>query len=704
MNSFDRLHPSLQHHIANTLGWPKLRTLQESSIPQILDGRHALIIAPTAGGKTEAAILPVLSRVLAERWHGVSVLYICPLKALLNNIAERLERYFGMVGERCAVWHGDISQSEKDLIRKSPPACLLTTPESLEVLLISQNAASRELLTSARVVIIDELHAFARDDRGWHLLAVLERISRLSGQELQRIGLSATVGNPDELIEWLAGHCQGERVVVRGESAGVMSTDVRLDYVGTLENAATVIARLHREEKRLVFCDSRSRVERLATLLDAHGVRVFVSHSSLSAAQRREAEQAFAHGNECVILATSTLELGIDVGDLERVIQIDAPPTVASFLQRLGRTGRRAGTTRNCLFLATDELALLRCAAIISMWERGFVEPIVPPPEPLHLFSQQLMALSLQQRGIGVNDWQGWIARLPAFQRISPPETDAILSHLVSENILFNADGILSFGTEGEAKYGRKHFLELVSIFTSPPVFSVQNGREQLGTVEQRSLSGDSTHPSVIALAGRNWEVTHVDWTKRIAFVRASNSRGRSSWSGARVGMSFAHTREVSEILGSSEISNRWSKRAANAVTMIRQEADSLGTAHPAVTRNVEDGSLEWWTYAGFATNRLLADAAISLLKTESQANDFKVSFPHTVTVAALQDFWRTLGEVTDLSCFLLIPDRLLSSIKFAETLPPHLACKVYQSKTVDLIATRKVLDEFILESARPET
>ncbi len=694
MNAFEQLHPSLQHHIVNTLGWPGLRELQETSIPQILKGSHALIIAPTAGGKTEAAILPVISRVLAERWSGVSVLYVCPLKALLNNLAERLEKYFGMVGERCAVWHGDIPQSEKDRIRKSPPTCILTTPESLEVLLISQNPASRELLTSARVVIIDEVHAFARDDRGWHLLAVLERITRVAGRELQRIGLSATVGNPDVLVDWLAGHCGGERTVVVGKSAGTVATDVQLDFVGNLENAATIIARLYQNEKRLVFCDSRSRVERLASLLAEQGVEAFVSHSSLSAMQRREAENAFARGNSCVILSTSTLELGIDVGDLDRVIQIDAPPTVASFLQRLGRTGRRDGTTRNCLFLATDELALLRCAAILALWERGFVEPILPPREPLHLFSQQLMALSLQQRGIGVNDWAGWLGRLPAIRQISSGDICAIVAHLESEKILFNANGILSFAAEGEVKYGRKHFLELVSIFTSPPVFSVLHGREHIGTVEQCSLAAEPGRCAVLALAGRNWEVTHVDWARRIAFVRVSTARGRSRWAGARVGMGFEQTREVSNILGGNERSPRWSNRASATIAELRCESEILGTALPTVQRNPNDHSLEWWSYAGIATNQLLSDAAVELLGVESQADDFKVCFPSSTNAIQMHDFWRSLIEIPDVTKLLHVTPEVLSEVKFSEALPQYLAERVYRSKVVEIHGVERVFAE----------
>ncbi|MGH8524244.1 MAG: DEAD/DEAH box helicase, partial [Gammaproteobacteria bacterium] len=201
MNPVERLHPAIQFHIVNSLGWPQLRPLQEQSLSPILDGHHALLIAPTAGGKTEAAVLPVLSRMLTEDWHGLSVLYICPIKALLNNLEARLSRLTGFVGRRAQLWHGDISTSEKRRAERDLPDVLLTTPESLEGILIGSRRDHDRLLGNVLCVVIDELHAFAGDDRGWHVLALLERIRRLSGKEQQRIGLSATVGDPQALLE-----------------------------------------------------------------------------------------------------------------------------------------------------------------------------------------------------------------------------------------------------------------------------------------------------------------------------------------------------------------------------------------------------------------------------------------------------------------------------------------------------------------------
>ena len=352
MNPFESLHPALRYHIVNTLGWGDLRPTQTEAIAPIHGGEDVLLLAPTAGGKTEAAFLPLLSRAATESWTGLSVLYVCPLKALLNNLEPRLARYAGFLGRRVGVWHGDVGDSARKRMLADMPDVILTTPESIEAILISTRVDHRSLFASLRSVVVDELHAFADDDRGWHLIAILARLEKIAGRQLQRVGLSATVGNPGDLLEWFT---QGRGGIIVGSSGGSPTGDVMSDHVGSVENAVTVLSRIHRGERRLIFADSRSRVEELASGLRRVGVRTFVSHGSLSADERRQAEAAFATEPDCAIVATSTLELGIDVGDLDRVIQVGVPSSVASFLQRMGRSGRRAGAVRNFLFLATTD-------------------------------------------------------------------------------------------------------------------------------------------------------------------------------------------------------------------------------------------------------------------------------------------------------------------------------------------------------------
>lgn len=687
MTAFARLHPALQHHLVNSLGWRRLRPLQESAIPPLVEGKHALLVAPTAGGKTEAGFLPILSRMTEERWAGLSVLYVCPIRALLNNLEPRLSRYGEFVGRRVARWHGDILQPVRRRILREPSDVLLTTPESLEVLLDSRSVDHASFFADVRAVIVDELHAFAGDDRGWHLLAVLERLRRFAGRELQRVGLSATVGNPEELLGWLAAHCEGERVVVAPPpEIGMASPDVMLDYVGNIENAATVIARLHRGEKRLVFCDSRSRVESLAEKLRAQGVSTHVSHSSLSVEQRREAEQAFAEGDNCVIVATSTLELGLDVGDLDRVIQIDAPATVASFLQRMGRTGRRPDTKRNCLFLATEDDSLLRAAAILRLAAQGFVEPIVPPPVPLHLFAQQVMGLVLQEGSINRKDWQPWIGRLPCFSALPPAQLDDIFAYMLSQGILFEDGGHVSFGPQGEQHFGWRNFAEIFSIFTSPPQFQVLYGRNEVGYVHQTSFQVRNQGTPVLLLGGRSWLVKHVDWSHRLAYVEPTAEKGRSRWLGQSPPLHFKMCQAIKDVVLGEELLGQLSGRAQERLDILRDEFLWVEKDGTAVVRDVH-GKTKWWTFAG-----LLANAALAAMASPGKTLRFdNLAIELDDRVAS-----RELGEqlaVHDTATFRLSADEdAIAGLKFHQCLPPAAAAMELGLRLVDEVAVRAVV------------
>ncbi|MBK9387530.1 MAG: DEAD/DEAH box helicase [Planctomycetes bacterium] len=606
MSAFDRLHPALRYHIVNSLGWRELRPLQELSIEPLLAGEHALLLAPTAGGKTESAIFPLFSRVLEERWSPLSILYLCPLKALLNNLEERLGSYGRLLGLRVGLWHGDIGAGEKKRFLAEPPDLLLTTPESLEVLLLSVRAQKSDFLRSLRAVVVDEIHAFAGDDRGWHVLSLLDRVCAKNDREIQRIGLSATLGNPVELLRWFVPASDRGRRVIAPPAPPRGDADVQLDYVGSLENASLVLSRLHRGEKRLVFVDSRSKVESLAALLRAREIDNYVSHSSLGLDERRRAEEAFANATDAVIVATSTLELGIDVGNLDRVVQIDAPSTVASFLQRLGRTGRRDGARRNCLFLATEEEKLLQAAALLHLWEQGFVEPIVPPAEPWHVFAQQLLALVLQERSLPRHEWKRWIGRVPAFAAFPDEEIEALLAHLIAEAYLVEDDRGLAIGPASEARFGKRNYLDLYSVFDSPPLFTVFHGRQELGLVHESTFAaGASTEARVLLLAGKSWQVNHLDFARRLAYVEPCQLPGKSKWRGTPAPLSFALCQGMLTVLAGDEISPRWSQRAREALARLRTEYPHAAVGRTTWFPSADDG--RWETWAGGRANQQLA-------------------------------------------------------------------------------------------------
>ncbi|MEJ7765575.1 MAG: DEAD/DEAH box helicase [Acidimicrobiales bacterium] len=687
MAGFERLHPAVGHHIANTLGWPALRPLQEAAIDPVLDGRSCLLLAPTAGGKTEAAMLPLLSRIVEEEWCGLSVLYVCPIKALINNLEPRLHSYLQWVGRRAALWHGDVGTSRRTRLVDDPPDLLLTTPESLEGMLTSRRVDHHRLLGRVRSIVIDEVHAFAGDDRGWHLLAVLERVAALSGERIQRIGLSATVGNPYDLAQWLVGSDGGTAEVVNPPVAAGPAPDVELDYVGSLSNAAVVISRLHHGEKRLVFTDSRARAEELTADLRANGVTTFVSHGSLAIEERRQAEQAFTTGSDCVIVATSTLELGIDVGDLDRVIQIDAPPTVASLLQRLGRSGRRSDTTRNCLLLATSDTALLHAAALTRLWDDGFVEPVVPPPEPRHLLVQQLLCSILQHGGaIGRNTWPADAARLPVLADIAADGAAELIDHLLGAGLLFADSGMLSFGPEGERSLGARAYRDLLSMITDDELVTVKHGTADLGRIHPLSFQTKPDQPLVIALGGRYWHVTFIDWPRKVAYVQPTEQRGKSRWQGTAAPLSPELCRAIRSVASGTDPGARQSRRAAERLPQARNQ---VPITQDGATVIVDDaGRRHWWTYAGLRGNLTLAAALPDTVASGTTPTNLALPLRHDLDLEEIRS--RISGADVDGAR----PRPAGQDPKFASWLPPAWVDAVVSARALSVDAAQHAADE----------
>jgi len=656
-----------------------------------MDGEDAILLAPTAGGKTEAAIFPLLSAMREKHWTGTSVLYLAPLKALLNNLVHRVDGYAQWLGRRAALWHGDTPESVRRRIRTESPDFLLTTPESLEAMLISVKTDHMHVLGRVRAVVVDEVHAFAGDDRGWHLVAVLERLERLAGRRIQRIGLSATVGNPDSLLTWLQGASPGDRsgrVIAPGVTLPATADpgdlprpagEVELDYVGSLANAAKVISALHLGEKRLVFCDSRKQVEELGAALRARDVTVFLSHASLSTDERARSEQAFAEARDCVIVSTSTLELGIDVGDLDRVIQIDSPNTVASFLQRIGRTGRRTGTSRNCLFLTTRLDTLLQASGLLTLWAHGWVEPVTPPPSPRHLVAQQLLAVTLQEHRIGDRLWPEQWNGLAPFDRSATP----LLSHLVDGGFLDSDGGMLFIGPEAERHFGRRHFMELTASFTAPPEFTVLAGRTEIGTTDPTVLTEERQGPRRLLLAGRSWQVNFIDWTRRRAFVEPVEDGGIAKWQGnAARGLSYTLTRAMRDVLLGTDPDVRLTRRATAALAGLRVDHAPY-EVHPTGTLLVRDAdAARWWTWAGYRANATLAASLGNLADPVQRPTDTHLRLRQDLTSAD----WNTArAELPDSLTLPTVDPRAVRGLKFSVALPSRLATITLAERLADL-------------------
>ena len=570
------------------------------------------------------------------------------------------------------------------------PDFLLTTPESLEAILISRVTDPHVLLRSVRTVIVDELHAFAGDDRGTHLNAVLARISRIAGRELQRIGLSATIGNPDELLDWLAaGNSGPRRVIAAGDPPG--TSEVVIDHVGSLSNAAHVVAGLHGGQKRLVFCDSRARVEELATALRERDVVTFVSHGSLGVDERRRAEEAFATATDCVIVATSTLELGLDVGDLDRVIQIDAPGTVAAFLQRMGRTGRRPGIARNTLFLATTDEALLVAASITTLAAAGEIEPIAPPPLPYHLFAQQLLAMSLQERRISLGESVAELLAVPPFDDLDRDEAGLVARFLVDQEWLTGDDGLVSAGPESERTLGYRHFAELTSSFTADPEISVRYGQLEVGRVHPLTFPRRDERSWHVLLGGRTWHVESIDWRRRIAHAVPATGAGKSRWRGDARALPAAICRQMCAVLAGSDPPARLSKRGSDRLANLRREFTWADCDSTTVVGSADE--TRWWTFAGLRANDQLR-AALGPLAAGAQAADnlsieLATGTPPDAIAARLEPL--RSDPYDGINSRL---DGRAADLKFAECLPPRIADAVVRHRAADVDSVADVLGQ----------
>lgn len=695
--SFDRLSPALQYQIVNGLGFRELRPVQDLAIGPVLDGKSCVVLAPTAGGKTEAAFFPILSRIDFEDWRPVSVIYVAPIRALLNDQEHRVSRYCALIGRRAMKWHGDTPSAERKAFLADPADVLLTTPESLEVMLMSRTVPARKLFQSLRAVIVDEAHAFVGDDRGVHLSSVLERLSRICGQDLQRIALSATVGNPEAVLEWLSGASKRERAVVRAPGARA-APDLALDFVATAENAARMIAELHPGKKRLVFVDSRRGVEQIGRALRDRGVETHVTHSSLSVDERHRAERAFAEGRDCVIVATSALELGIDIGDLDHVLQIGCPSTVAAFLQRLGRSGRRGGTRANLTFLATEPENLLQAAALLRLHAAGYVEPVRTPRRAFHVLAHQIIALSIQEGGIPETDWWSWVSTAAGFSEISDADRLELLEHMLAKNILARADGRISLGQRGEKLYGFRNFTELYSVFSTPRILAVLHGAQEIGSVEASFIEQEEPAQLTFTLAARTWRVASIDLAHGLLRVEPAPEGRHARWTGRPVLLGRELCQSIHDVLVSTGADSSWSRRACAKIDELRAEHEFLRDSEVPLVP--DPGGLRLWNFAGGRANNLLAKTLEGIVGEKVTSSNLGLGFREGAAqseVAIRQAFDRLRTEARpntqDAIAFAAGLENLRLS-KFQPCLSPRLESEYLADLLTDPESARRALGE----------
>ena len=699
MTTFARFPPRLQEAIVSRLGWTSLRPVQELAGEAVLDGKNAVVLAPTAGGKTEAAIFPILAGLVERAPDGVGALYVAPIKALLNNQEDRLGTYTEMVGLRRFVWHGDAKQSDKRRFTREPAELLMLTPESIEVMLLSPRVPAPELFRDLRYVVVDEVHAFAGTGRGAHLMSVLERLVRLTDNDVLRIGLSATVGNPTEILAWLHGTSKRDACVIDPPQ-----TPSRKDLLVTMNESTLAIARQAARtaagKKSLFFCQSRSMTESVAERMRGREIYVFVHHSSVSLEERQAAEERFHHGTDACIVCTSTLELGIDVGDLDLVFQENATSTVSSFLQRMGRTGCRAETHANTTFFCEDNDAVLQAVALIELAREQWVESVPEQARCWPVLVHQLLAMTLQFGAVSADRCWEQLSVVPDFRGIGREEFDALVEHMKRGDFLFESGGLLSMGERAERVFGKKNFMELYAVFSSPIMYRVQTeaGRN-LGALEQAYVDRLVVEMTSFLLGGRAWTVEHVNHGDKIVRVRPAPGGQKPSWGGyIPQHLSFEICQRIQEILVSEETSYPYVDAAAAAV--IKDAQEDLAAllrcgGHPL---QLDGGAARWWTFAGGRINHTLKYAPEWLEGWKVVPDNFLVrvqgdGITHETVRAAIDrmsapEFWER--DKTRSAILARIPEYRLS--KFQLALPEWAAAEMVGAYLLDFSGTRSFL------------
>lgn len=560
---FYRFSPFVQDFIyAN--GWETIRPIQIEAAKIIFDTNDNLILSSdTASGKTEAVFFPIISEMEGSFAESVEVLYIAPLKSLINDQFERIDTLLRDSGIPVFHWHGDVAASHKNKLLKNPSGVLQITPESLESMLMNKHSDIIRLFGRLRYVIIDEIHTLMSADRGNQILCQLDRIAEIIGYHPRRIGLSATIGNLEKAKIWLTGHSgrhtaaptvpsAKHRVRLAAEHFYIQdnSTERSVSPAEHPESAIAIDAGYEyiydcaKDKKSIVFSNSREETEYVtATLRQIASNRgdddiFYIHHGNLSAAIREEAEQKLKTEQKCVACATVTLELGIDIGKIERILNVGAPTTVSSFLQRLGRSGRKTGISE--LFMVFREekplpdtplpqlipWELIRGIAVIQLYiEDKFIEPPSVKKMPLSLMFQQTLSILASSGENTPKRLAEKIFSLSPFSHVEKEDyRELLISMVKNEYVEMTENKGLILGLRGEKL--TKSF-KFYAVFKDSEDFSVKHESEEIGTISSPPPVGDR-----FALAGRVWEVEELDLTRKLIYVHPVPGKMQVAWPG----------------------------------------------------------------------------------------------------------------------------------------------------------------------------
>ena len=576
---FTLLHESLRYWIEKRK-FLEPTSIQRLAIPKILEGKNVLLISPTGTGKTEAAIFPVMSKILEDksREEGVQAIYVNPLKALTRDLRKRIDRYAHFVGLRVRPLFGDVNKA----FRHPVPEIIIITPESLEIVL---DWAPRwwEYFKTVKFVIIDEVHELAFSKRGYQLLVLLERLKYLIGKSFQRICLSATVGEPEK-VAWLFGGSDGPLEIIAAREQRPYDFHLKLAVPITedeMKDPFIAGARVISEEiesgvKTLIFVNSRYSAERLKLEFDKLNFPVMVHHGSLGVEERERAEDMFKSGLLRAVIATKTLELGIDIGDIKQVLQYRSPGQVSTFIQRAGRSLHRPGEKSVCKLVSTDPEDFLESVAILRLAEVGGLEGPLIIDNPLDVLAKEILGVALHnQRGkrilkggfqpVSIDDFFKIVSSAAPFSNLSRKIFDTVLDNLADSNLICFEDNVLypssrfwniwRFKEDEKVKGPSLRFSEFFSMIPKREAFTVieEYGfgkKRKVGELDSSFVYRSLSTGMIIRLAGRNWKVVDIDERSYEVIVTHVKEVGEApAWKGEGPPRSREVTREALKVI-----------------------------------------------------------------------------------------------------------------------------------------------------------
>ena len=514
-------------------GWPSLTKIQNAAIRQICSTDNNLILAaPTASGKTEAAFLPAISK-SKDIKTKLKILYISPLIALINDQFKRITDMCKDLDIVVTSWHSEASVSKKDKLAKDPSGILLITPESLEAMLVSDKARAEILFKDLDFVIVDEIHGFLDTNRGLQLMSLLDRLRYYTKNNPRMFGLSATIGdkNYDLAKSFFLNDRETNILLDRSKNDLVTSLDY-IECEDVNEEIAQKILAYALGKSTLVFPNSRARVEKLSYLLKkiakekGYEIRVFSHHASISKLKRTEIENfAKTSRNDFIIVATSTLELGIDIGAVDQVIQVGSAASVLSLSQRLGRSGRR---TRKSVIhqIATDKWDLIQALASLRLFEEGRLDKIDVPKKSYDIFAHQVLSTLLEKNGLLIKEFFKLNKDLKSFADISDEEFEILTDFLLEKDFIEEIDGEYIVGLAAEKLMTMGSFYNQ---FIAKKTYKVQTDKQILGEIE---LGENLRLADRIYLAGQVWKIEAINHKMRKIRVSLSEKANAKSFAG----------------------------------------------------------------------------------------------------------------------------------------------------------------------------